>query len=586
MSPAARDSFAVGGVYVILAGLWIYLSDAFLGGLAPSVQSLAFWQTVKGLGFITATGLLLVLVTYRQLRKRESVQEALRVTENYLTAMLESARGFGLFRLEVAPREEDTPKVLLASPAVSELLAISDPYDFSRWSSNVLGEEQDAFQDQLVRAVRDGQSHQQIFRVRTPADERVRWIEGFGMPANDSRQGAIYLNGLLVDITDRVLLEQQLAQAQRLEAVGQLAGGIAHDFNNLLTVILGQTQLLAAGLAEDHPLSRGLSEVESAAERAADLTRQLLTFSRRQMVEPRVLQLNERVTDLERIIQRLIGEDIEFSVSLAADLRLVRIDPSQLDQVIMNLCVNARDAMPGGGRLVIETMNTELDEAFARSRPGVTPGHYVLLSVRDTGVGMDKAVQARVFEPFFTTKGRDRGTGLGLSTVYGIVKKAGGNVWVESAPGKGAEFQVYLPQVEGTGKWKDTEHSSASPAGDEQVLVVEDDPAVRQVICELLRELGYVVNSASTPDQVLAMSDEELARVELLLTDVILPTMTGKELAQRLRRRRPELRILFASGYTDSVIAQHGILDDHAVFLQKPFTKDRLARKVREALHV
>ena len=569
---------------MILAGLWIYLSDAFLEIAIPTAHRLIFWQTVKGLGFITITGVLIGFVMYYQLRKRESVQQALKRTEDYLRAMMESARGFGFFRLACDPVDPGRAKVLIASPGVADLLAIQDPYSLLDWSANVVPEDREAFGATLGCVSFEGESYQQIFRVRRPTDGTVRWIEGVGTSAGNSNQDTAYVNGLLVDITDRVLLEQQLAQSQRLEAVGQLAGGIAHDFNNLLTVILGQTQLLASGLEDSSPLSRGLAEVTAAGERAADLTKQLLTFSRRQIIEPKILQLNDRVSGLETMIRRLIGEDIRFSTSLAPDLHLVRIDPPQLDQVIVNLCVNARDAMPQGGELAIRTENVVLDAAFARSRPGVTPGQYVLLSVKDTGVGMDKAVQARVFEPFFTTKSREKGTGLGLSTVYGIVKKARGNVWVESAPGKGAEFQVYLPSVLDAPKQRADTTQSAAPTGRERILVVEDDASVREVICGLLRELGYQVTVYAEPQPVLELEDDELLAVDLLLTDVILPSVTGKELAERLKRRRPGLRVLFASGYADEALAQHGVLDDSDAFLQKPFTRQRLARKVHQAL--
>ena len=585
MSSATRDSISIGGIYVILAGLWIYLSDAFLGVLIPSAQGLIFWQTIKGLAFISITGMLIGGGVYYQLRKRELVQRALKVTEDHLTALLESAGDFGLFRMAIDAGSDQMPRVLIANPGVATLLAIPTPYAFEDWSTNVLPEDRDAFDKVLSSVSGIGESVQQIFRIRGGEGDDVRWIEAVGMTVQDSASSTIFLNGLLVDITERVQLEQQLAQSQRLEAVGQLAGGIAHDFNNLLTVILGQSQLLANDLKEDSPLSRGLSEVTAAAERAADLTRQLLTFSRRQIVEPRVLQLNDRVKNLETMIRRLIGENIHCSTVLAPDLQLVRIDPPQLDQVILNLCVNARDAMPDGGDLVIRTENAFLDEAFARSRPGVTPGDYVLLSVRDSGVGMDKSVQAHVFEPFFTTKSREKGTGLGLSTVYGIVKKAKGNVWVESAPGEGAEFQVYLPRALEDRSSETRRVSVAAPAGKERVLVVEDDAGVREVICQLLRDLGYRVSIFSEPERVLDLDDEELADIDLLLTDVILPEVTGKELARRLRNRRPDLPVLFASGYADDVLAKHGALEERPAFLQKPFSKERLAQKVREVLN-
>ncbi len=380
--------------------------------------------------------------------------------------------------------------------------------------------------------------------------------------------------------------QAQLTQAQKMEAIGRLAGGVAHDFNNLLTVISGRSHLTLQHLAADHPLRKNVELILTTAERAAALTRQLLAFSRKQILEPKVLDLNAVVTGLTPMLRRLIGEDIELVAVPAPDLRPVKADPSQLEQVLLNLAVNARDAMPQGGQLTIETANTALDEAYTRSHPGATPGDFVMLAVSDTGHGMDAATQARIFDPFFTTKEPGKGTGLGLATVYGIVKQSSGRVWVYSEPGQGATFKIYLPRVEEVVDRPAPQVPAQAPArGSETLLLVEDDDEVRALARETLEAGGYVVIPAASAAEALRLAGDGSRPIDLLVTDVVLPQLlSGRGLAERLTADQVVHRVLYMSGYTDDAILRHGVLEEGAAFLQKPFTPDALLRKVREVL--
>ncbi len=387
------------------------------------------------------------------------------------------------------------------------------------------------------------------------------------------------------DVTDRKRLEAQLAQAQKLEAVGQLAGGVAHDFNNLLSVISGYSDLLLRNLEAEDPATARVQQIRRAAERGAALTRQLLAFGRKQVLEPRVLDLNAALRDVETMLRRLLGEDLEVVVSLAPDLGRVRADPGQMEQVLVNLAVNARDAMPRGGSLILETANADLDAAYAATHPGAVPGPYVRLAVSDTGHGMDAATLARIFEPFFTTKPHGKGTGLGLATVYGIVKQSDGHIDVYSEPGRGTTFKIYLPRVDDAGV-PEPEKKSVEPvaSGSETILLVEDDEGVRALMRELLADAGYRVLEASDPEQGLRAARSHANPIDLLLTDVILPQMSGSELAARLRAEQLQLRVLYVSGYTNEAMGHHGVIDAGTHFLQKPFTAAALLAKLRLVL--
>jgi signal transduction histidine kinase/CheY-like chemotaxis protein len=386
-------------------------------------------------------------------------------------------------------------------------------------------------------------------------------------------------------MAERDELQQQLLQAQKMEAVGRLAGGVAHDFNNLLTAIIGYSQLLLRRFSADDPVFQELEEIRKAGERAATLTRQLLAFSRKQVLQPKVLDLNAVVADTSKMLSRLIGEDIKLRTVLDPRLKPVQADPGQVEQVLMNLAVNARDAMPGGGSLTIETANVVLGEEYSSHHVGVQPGEYVLIAVSDTGVGMDAATQARMFEPFFTTKEQGKGTGLGLAMVYGIIKQSGGHIWVYSEPGRGTTVKIYLSQVsESAETWGQMAQPSLLPGGTETVLLAEDDAQVGSFAARVLRELGYMVIEARNGKEALQVAVETGQNIDLLLTDVVMPEMGGKTLADWLKLHRPEVRVLFISGYTEDAIVQHGVLDAGVSFLHKPFTPGELARKVREVI--
>jgi two-component system, cell cycle sensor histidine kinase and response regulator CckA len=390
---------------------------------------------------------------------------------------------------------------------------------------------------------------------------------------------------LVNDITERKQLEEQLRQSQKMEAVGQLAGGIAHDFNNLLTVINGYSDLTLKRLPAEDPLRLNLEEIRKAGERAASLTRQLLAFSRKQVLQPKVLDLNVVVRETEKLLRRLIGEDIELRAALEPRLGSVKADPGQIEQVLMNLAVNARDAMPRGGKLTIGTENAYLDEGYVAHHIAVAPGRYVMLSVSDTGTGMDEQTQARIFEPFFTTKEAGKGTGLGLSTVYGIVKQSGGHLWVYSEVGRGTTFKVYLPRVdEGAREYGQAPGPVEGLQGTETILLAEDDELVRNMTRIILSDYGYRVLAASNGEAAISICERAEGPIHLLLTDVVMPGMSGRELADRIALLRPGVKVLFMSGYTEDAIVHHGVLDEGVNFLQKPFTPDDLARRVKEVL--
>ncbi len=388
------------------------------------------------------------------------------------------------------------------------------------------------------------------------------------------------------DVTRRARLESQLRQAQKMEAVGQLAGGIAHDFNNHLTAILGYAELLLDDPALPEAVRSDLDEIRRAAQRSASLTQQLLIFSRKQVVQPQILDLNTIIPDMEKMLRRLIGEDIELAAVLDPDLGLVKAGVVQIEQIVMNLVVNARDAMPDGGQVTIETANVELDENYAQIHAGVVPGHYVMLSVSDNGIGMDQEVKAHIFEPFFTTKGEGKGTGLGLATVYGIVEQCGGHIQVYSEPGHGTTFKIYLPRRFGNKQGRRQDRVLVSSVqGHETILLVEDDVAVRKLARQILERYGYDVLEAGYALEALRLSKQHTGVIHLLMTDVIMPGgMNGVELAGYLARLRPEIRVLYMSGYTGQAIARHGMLQPGVNLLPKPFTAVTLARQVRRVL--
>ncbi len=387
----------------------------------------------------------------------------------------------------------------------------------------------------------------------------------------------------VVDLSKRRALEAQLRQAQKMDAIGRLAGGIAHDFNNILTAILGYGELASSTLAPDSPLKANLDEIHHAAQRAAGLTRQLLIFSRKQVLQPKILDLNAVVEGTERLLRRLIGEDVTLVTALAAGVDPVRADPGQLEQVVLNLAVNARDAMPRGGRLTIETANVDSDGTWAEQHPGRPPGRHVLLAVADSGTGMDEATKNRIFEPFFTTKEAGKGTGLGLATVFGIVEQAGGLIEVDSEPGRGTKVRIYLPSVEGVPDSAASGFSSRKVGGTETVLVVEDEDPVRRLITKTLQAFGYEVLETAQPAEALRLCREHPKPIHLLLTDIVMPGMNGRDLAGQCCGLRADVKVVFMSGYTADAMPLQGI-DPGMHFLSKPFTPSALASKVREVL--
>ncbi len=429
------------------------------------------------------------------------------------------------------------------------------------------------------------------FRIKTPAGE-IRHIKADGAVLRDQEGTAVRMIGLNHDITERrraeeerSRLEDQLQQAMKMEAVGRLAGGVAHDFNNLLTSITGNVQLSLMDLSPDDPLEGALTEIAQAADSAASLTRQLLAFSRKQLIEPKVLNLNELIVSLEKMLRRLIGEDIELKTIPGKRLGSIKADPGQLEQILVNLAVNARDAMPDGGKLIVETANAELDEEYCRLHPHSRPGAYVMLAVSDTGTGMSDEVKSHLFEPFFTTKPKERGTGLGLATIYGAVKQAGGSVEVYSEEGEGTTFKIYLPLV----AQKAERLQAAAPAidmpgGTETVLIVEDEKSVRDMAIRILKRLGYNVLQAPDGGQAFMLAEKYTDKIDLLVTDVIMPGMNGRQLAERLIQIHPEMKVLYTSGYTENAIAHHGVIDEGLQFIGKPYTPQALAKKLRDVL--
>ncbi len=519
-----------------------------------------------------------IVVNARDVSERTEAEAALRESEERYRAIVEGVRDV-IFALS----PEGTIRSL--NPAFEEIL---------RWRrEDWLGQPFEALVhpddlpialELLGRVLRGEPRPAAQFRVRTKTgDYRVG---EFAATAQTHEGRLVSILGIARDVTERVQLEQQLRQAQKMEAVGRLAGGIAHDFNNILTAITGYSDLLLEDLAASDPRRQDAAEVRKAADRAAGLTRQLLAFSRQQVLQPRVLDLNALVSELEKMLRRLLGEDVELATRLEPALGPVKADPGQIEQVIMNLAVNSRDAMPRGGKLTIETANVALDEAYARDHYPARPGLYALLAVSDTGVGMSEETQAHLFEPFFTTKEKGKGTGLGLATVYGIVKQSGGFIWVYTELGRGTVFKIYLPRVDAATETLAGAAGSRAPAtrGTETVLLAEDEAPVRSVARQVLERHGYTVLEAPSAEAALDIADRYSGPIHLLLTDVVMPGLSGRDLAVRLATRRPEARVIYMSGYTDDAITRHGVLEPGLAYIQKPFTADTIVQKVREVL--
>jgi PAS domain S-box-containing protein len=509
----------------------------------------------------------------RDITGRKRMEAELRDSEERYRLLFERNLA-GVFRSTVGGR------MLECNRAFAHMMGYSSPAEVLAQPAVAFHEDGRAREAFLERLHREGSLLNHEMKLRRKDGSLIWVIENVSILRAEDDSGEVIL-GTLFDMTERRKLEEQLLQSQKMEAVGRLAGGIAHDFNNLLTAVAGYTELLIGDLAEGDPRRESAEEIRQAGHRAAALTQQLLAFSRRQVLEPRVLDLNAVISNMERMLRRVIGEDVELSTSLAGGLWRTRADPAQIEQAILNLVVNARDAMPRGGQLTLETANVDLDARYS----GGAPGPHVMLAVSDTGVGMDKEQQARLFEPFYTTKDRGKGTGLGLSTTYGVVKQSGGSIWVYSERGQGTTFKIYLPRSDDPlDDTADVPAPAVPLAGTETVLLVEDEPEVRRLVEKILDMHGYTVIAAASPAEAIALSRTRRDAIDILVTDVIMPGMNGRELSHVLSGFRPALRVLYMSGYTDAAIAHHGILEPGTAFVSKPFTPDVLARKVREVL--
>jgi two-component system cell cycle sensor histidine kinase/response regulator CckA len=519
-----------------------------------------------------------IVVNAQDITDRRKSEEALRASEERYRSIIETATEGVVIR-------DETDHITFVNQRMADILGYTAEELTGKHILSVVFENDHDEVHAGLRRGRAGARQTGDYRARRKDGSEV-WGIVSSRPLYDGDGGYAGALTMFLDITARKQLEDQLRHSQKMEAIGRLAGGIAHDFNNLLTAIRGNAELLLGDMAMDHPLRADLEEINRAAERASSLTRQLLAFSRRQILQPRILDIDGVVSELERLIRRLIGEDIELVTHRNSGGARVRADRGQLEQVLMNLAVNARDAMPSGGTLRIETSAAVLDDAYVELHPGATPGHYARLSVADTGVGMDARTLSHVFEPFFTTKGVGEGTGLGLATVYGIVKQSGGHIAVQSEVNGGSRFEIYLPTVSDAAEpVRETTPATRDDGKGQTVLLAEDEDAVRALAVRILRKHGYHVLEARDGMEALRVSDNYSGFIHVLLTDVVMPRMGGRELVERLLPHRPGLRVLYVSGYTDDALVHYGIVTDNSTwFLEKPFTPAALAQKLREVI--
>ncbi len=513
----------------------------------------------------------------RDISDRKQAEDSLRASEAFLRSITDLIPS----RISYVDREQ---RYRFVNRRYEEWFGCRREEIIGRHAKDVLGDSLYERIEPHIQAVLSGREVRYEFDL-AERDGTPRHLSIVYVPHRGQQGEILGFFASIQDITERKRLEEQLRQSQKMEAVGVLAGGIAHDFNNLLTVINGYSQIALEQLEPNDPISLNIEEVAQAGARAASLTQQLLAFSRKQMLQPRVLDLNALITGFETMLRRLVEESIDLRMDLDPRLARVKADPAQVEQILMNLAVNARDAMPDGGRLTIETRNVRLDAADADGQAGAQSGDYVMLAVSDTGRGMDAETQTRIFEPFFTTKALGRGTGLGLSTTYGIVKQSGGHISVESEPGRGAKFKIYLPGIGGAEETMQPGSSaSGGRAGTGTVLLVEDEPALRRMVRLALTRSGYTVLDATDGEAALQVAEHHQGVIHLLLTDVVMPRLGGPELAERLMQRRPEMKVLYISGYAQAVVAGQGLTGVRADFLQKPFATDDLVQKVGNLL--
>lgn len=521
----------------------------------------------------TVTG---AVVTFRDVSDERRARQILRESEARYRHLVENA-AYGIFRT--------TPdgQFLDANNALATMLGYSSAVELLAGNISSVYAHPEAREPLIAATIAKGFAD----------GLELEWVRKDGQPVMvrlsarliRERNGEQYLEGIVENVTEWRALETQLRQAQKMEAVGRLAGGVAHDFNNLLMVIKGHTELLLERTAPEHPDFRKIDQIKKAADRAAGLTRQLLAFSRMQVMQPRVMDLNSTITEMGKMLPRLIGENIELAILTKPNLGHVKADAGQMEQVILNLTVNARDAMPDGGTLLIETSNVELDEAYARTHPPIAAGRYVMLAVTDTGIGMNAATQVHIFEPFFTTKEKGKGTGLGLATVYGVVKQSGGFVWVYSEVGKGTSFKIYLPRVDGIAEAESEKKGKEElPRGSGTILLAEDEKEVREVAREFLDLAGYSVIEAKDGAEALELAEKHAGKIDLLVTDMVMPGIGGRELATRLVALRPELKVIYMSGYTEYANFKNADFELHNTMLQKPFTRALLATAVQKIL--
>jgi len=525
---------------------------------------------------VTINGQPCMLSVTHDITDRKRAEERLQKSETNFRSLVSDAP-YGIYRVTL------DGQLLDVNPALVTMLGYDSEEDLL-----LRNMEKDIYRDPLARQLLVKENkHKTDFRALEAdwrrKDGNMITVRMNGHSVLEKDDSLAYFEVFAEDITERRVLERQLLQAQKMEAIGRLASGIAHDFNNLLSVILGHSDILEQQVGTNARLRKSVEATRNAAERAAALTMQLLAFSRKQVVEPAVIDLNKSVVEIQKMLHRVIGEDIELAIRLQPDLGYVKADPGQLSQVLMNLAVNSRDAMPSGGKLAIETANIEVDDTYVRQHLGARPGSFVMLAVSDTGVGMDAEVLSHIFEPFFTTKDPGKGTGLGLSMVYGIVKQNNGYIMAYSEPGRGTTFKIYIPRTAESLAAPNTSEKEI-PGGSETILVVEDEVALRELTCVLLQDAGYTVLEASGVEHAIATAMDSRRKIDLLLTDVVMPRLDGCELAKQLLALRPNTKILFMSGYTDDVIVHRQVLTQGAKLVQKPFTKTTLLHKVREAL--